>query len=177
MLSRATIKAALLCALVVVAAYLHLGHEVHTISGEEAQFMEPAVRGDKMRIFTTGWGLPPRGAVAWFRDPRGGGRAFVSRVVGEPGDRIAVVGGELVRNGARQTEDYAQGRIAGEELAEVTVPAWHVWVLNDRRGARGSPTADSRALGPIPAGQIRGWLGGDAAGVAGGDPADAGGAP
>lgn len=55
-------------------------------------FGQPAFAG---RLF----GRPPeRGDIAVFKHPNGGGEALVKRVVGLPGDRVAVAGGTLLIN-------------------------------------------------------------------------------
>ncbi|GIW73247.1 MAG: hypothetical protein KatS3mg102_2789 [Planctomycetota bacterium] len=159
MTRRVAIKTLLVGTLVLAAVWCARHYAVHTI-GEEAAFMSPAVEPPSLRLLAGGPGqLPPRGAVVWLDDPRGGGRALLARVVGVPGDRIAVEGGRLIRNGEPVAEPYAQELLPAEELAEIVVPAWHVYVLNDRRGARGSFEVDSRGLGPLAAAHVRGWFG------------------
>lgn len=72
--------------------------------------------------------------------------SFVKRVVGLPGDRIAVRHGHVIRNGEPVDEPYA--RSCDDEicdLAEFTVPAGRYFVLGDNRG----DSSDSRYWGPI----------------------------
>ena len=66
--------------------------------------------------------------------------------------------GAVWLDGEPLAEPYVRGRESHDRLPPVPVPAWHLWVLNDQRAARGSALADSRALGPIPLGRVVGWL-------------------
>jgi signal peptidase I len=94
----------------------------------------------------------------WFDHPSFPGKMMVSRVIGVPGDRIAIRGGKVFRDGKELTEEYA-AKLARDEAEEIVVPADHIYVLNDARRATGSPGADSRRLGPIPVGSIVGTSG------------------
>jgi len=72
-------------------------------------------------------------------------KIFVSRVVGLPGDHIAVADGQLKRNGSEVAEIYLPQPFPGIWL-DVVVPRGHLLVLNDNREALN----DSRTLGPVP---------------------------
>ena len=74
-------------------------------------------------------------------------QAFVKRVVGGPGDRLEVRGGNVTRNGKPVDEPYAQ--TCDDTTCNIkpfTVPAGHYFMMGDNRGN----SDDSRFWGPLP---------------------------
>ena len=86
--------------------------------------------------------------------PGKGPRAFVKRVVGMPGDRIAVRDGHVIRNGRRASKPFAAACGEGPEcdLAPIEIPPGHYFLMGDNRGS----SADSRYWGPVAREQIIG---------------------
>lgn len=82
-------------------------------------------------------------------------QVFIKRVVGLPGDRIAMVAGQVLRNGQKETEPYTvqcAGAPSCEFPSAVTIPAGNYFVLGDNR----PDSDDSRFWGPVPQADILG---------------------
>jgi signal peptidase I len=83
-------------------------------------------------------------------------QSFIKRVVGVGGDRIALDGGHVIRNGKRTSESFAapcdQGTGACDFPNAITVPQGSVFLLGDNRGN----SDDSRFWGPVPTGWVVG---------------------
>jgi len=105
----------------------------------------------------TGWHLPglagpSRGDVIVFHSPINADEDLVKRIVAVENDRVAVHDGKLWVNGVAQTEPYLMEQDFSGDMAEITVPAGHVFVMGDNRNNSG----DSRLFGPIPVDSIIG---------------------
>lgn len=108
------------------------------------------------------WGLPTsyprRGDLLIFKAPSSSPYSFetrwglryrpynVKRVLGLPGDTVAITGGKLLVNGRALTEAYASEGFL-QDQPPLNVPAGHVWVMGDNR--RQGSSLDSRAYGPV----------------------------
>ena len=113
---------------------------------------------------------PQRGDIVVFNSKAADTR-LVKRVVGLPGDNIAMVNNQLVLNGQvvtyhtnddQSVSEQLQGKIHAvqfiqreqlmDNFSSVTVPADHYLVLGDNR----NNSADSRVIGFVPFSEIQG---------------------
>ena len=96
-------------------------------------------------------GIPERGDIVVFTDPTGSGMNLVKRVIGLPGEHVAVIAGQVSIDGAVLADRWANGITRPD--GDWSIPEGHVWVLGDNRGMSRS---DGRMLGPTPIDDI-GW--------------------
>ena len=103
------------------------------------------------------FGQPKRGDVVIFKDPREGydGKdLLVKRVIGIPGDRLEIRGGQLYLNEELTVEPYTDVAIEDGSFGPVQVSEGHYFVMGDNRHLGGS--ADSRVFKEIPEDLIKG---------------------
>jgi signal peptidase I len=102
-----------------------------------------------------------RGDLITFRYPQDIRQLYVKRVIGLPGDRIRIANKQVIRNGRRLVEPYAQ-HVASvvddhrDNAAELVVPPDSFYVLGDNR----DHSWDSRYWGFVPRADVVGkpWL-------------------
>lgn len=115
---------------------------------------------------------PQRGQVIVFKYPRDKKQFFIKRVIGLPGERVAVKDGQVTiyndvyQKGIVIKEPYLSADIITPGESDVTLRADEYFVLGDNRAA----SLDSRRFGPVKEEDIIGktWLRGwpfDKAGV------------
>jgi signal peptidase I len=96
---------------------------------------------------------PNRGDIIVFESVDRTNEDLIKRVVGLPGDEIAVKSGKLYVTGEPQREPYTNKKLPDRSFyAKTTVPKDHVFVMGDNRGN----SADSRVFGPLPEENIEG---------------------
>ena len=74
----------------------------------------------------------------------------IKRIIGTPGDTVAINNGEVLVNDVKLSETYIKIETQGDEIK--TLEADEYFVLGDNRGA----SSDSRVFGPIKKSVIRG---------------------
>ena len=87
---------------------------------------------------------PKRGDIVAFRHDEDARPVFIKRVVGLPGDRIAVERGRVLLDGTSLHEPYVRYP-DDRSFPETVVPADSVYVLGDNR----ADSEDSRFFGPV----------------------------
>lgn len=98
-------------------------------------------------------GLPERGDVVVFEYPKDPDKDFIKRVIGLPGETVAIRDGKVYVNNELLDEPYLNGAptycSATSEVncdtAPVVVPADAIFVMGDNR----SNSSDSREWGPL----------------------------
>lgn len=93
---------------------------------------------------TGGW-VPPRGSICTFVHPTDPSRVLVKRVIGLPGEEIAIERGVVYIDGKRLDEPYVVFNDT-RSLSPRRIPLNAVFVMGDNRPA----SNDSRAFGPVP---------------------------
>ena len=80
---------------------------------------------------------------------------YIKRVVGLPGDTVAIKNGKVLVNGVVLDEPYLD-QVTPGRMGTKVVPEAHVFVLGDNRGA----SNDSRYFGMVPYERIvgRAWI-------------------
>jgi signal peptidase I len=92
-----------------------------------------------------------RGDVIVLRYPLNPEIDYIKRVIGLPGDRIDLHGGEVWVNGERLDEPYVASIDVASACRE-TVPPGEYFVLGDNRPR----SSDSREFGFVPGANVRG---------------------
>jgi len=101
---------------------------------------------------------PKSGAACDQPTPKKASVNFIKRVVGTPGDTIAVRNGRVIRNGKPTKEPFINDTCRNDAGAgcnfrsPITVPPGHYFMMGDNRGE----SDDSRFWGPVPTSWIIG---------------------
>ena len=118
--------------------------------------MVPTLKyGDRVLVnkFIYRFTEPERGDVVVFKSVQDDQQDLIKRVVGVPGDEVAVRGGKLFVNDERQRESYVNKKMPDRSFAApTTVPQNHIFVMGDNR----ANSQDSRVFGPVPKENIEG---------------------
>lgn len=93
-----------------------------------------------------------RGDIIVFRSPMDTSRSYIKRVIGVPGDRLEIRGGEVWLNESKLLEPYVSPNLntSARSYPVLTVPLQTYYVMGDNR----DNSADSRFWGSVPAGLV-----------------------
>ena len=115
--------------------------------------------GDRVFVnkFVYRFSEPERGDIIVFKSPENGEEDLIKRVIGLPGDHVALYDGDVYVNFERLAEPYIRGphvqdEVSGSSLDAVTVEEGTVIVLGDNR----ANSRDSRFFGAVPFENIEG---------------------
>ena len=121
--------------------------------------MEPTLQvGDRILVdkISQQWQEPQRGEILIFYPPKSPAiddtsKAYIRRLIGIEGDRIAVQDGKVYRNGVALNETYI-AEVPNYRMREVTVPQGYYWMMGDNRNY----SNDSHIWGFLPKGNVIG---------------------
>ncbi|MES2821241.1 MAG: signal peptidase I [Pseudomonadota bacterium] len=125
-----------------------------------ANSMAPTLRKDDFILVSAwayAWDEPQRGDVMVFQHPRIAQTAYVKRLIGLPGERVAMVNGHILIDGKPLNEPYlnpdqSNAHHDSLEMAPRTVPAGKLFMLGDNR----HNSNDSRYWGMVPRANVIG---------------------
>ena len=99
---------------------------------------------DKLRYR---WQVPRRGDVVMMYFPLNPDKTFVKRVVGEEGDQIRIVGGQVYTNDVPNDDEQVPAEFRShEDYGPQVVPQGYYFVMGDHR----NNSSDSRHWGFVP---------------------------
>ncbi|MDX1765856.1 MAG: signal peptidase I [Candidatus Saccharimonadales bacterium] len=107
---------------------------------------------------------PGRGEIVVFRNPRNNTTQLVKRVIGLPGDRVVVDGGQITvfndenPDGFNPDEDQQLDLASTDGRVDLTVPDGQIFVVGDNRIPNGSYDSRSPDLGTVPIDVVVGEL-------------------
>jgi signal peptidase I len=115
--------------------------------------MEPTLQvGDRILVdkISQQWQAPQRGDILIFYPPKSPAiddtsKAYIKRLIGLEGDRIAVKNGKIYRNGEALNEVYI-AEAPRYMMREVIVPKGYYWMMGDNR----NHSNDSHIWGFLP---------------------------
>lgn len=116
--------------------------------------MEPRIAEDEYVLINAlayRFSRPQRGQIVAFRHERSAPEVYLKRIIGVPGDRVAIERGVVILNGTPLSEPYVRFRDARSAAAAV-VPSGEYYVLGDNR----ANSDDSRSWGFVPASDLIG---------------------
>ena len=114
---------------------------------EGSSMVPTLIQGDRLIVSRLSYflGEPDRGDIIVFQYPYGPERDFVKRIIGLPGETIAIQNGQVFINGKPlPPEDYVQNK-SSDTIAPVTLGDDEYFVMGDNR----TGSSDSRSWGPM----------------------------
>ncbi|MCE9581179.1 MAG: signal peptidase I [Planctomycetes bacterium] len=129
----------------------------------QGNYMAPSYISDQFVTVLAGKNKP--GAIEvkdivwfWYKVPTSKEEGYLARVVGLPGDRVAIKNGDILIKGVLLPEEYLRAEVMakGQNIPEIVVPRDTYFILCDNR--RDPQAPDSRRFGPIPINAVWGKI-------------------
>jgi signal peptidase I len=122
---------------------------VYRVAG--TSMLDTLLDGDRILVTDEHWMIYPvrPGDTVVFEIQ---GEVLVKRIVGSPGDRVALSAGSIIRNGSVVYEQIPTCYSSRDTMYELELGLGEYFVLGDNR----SVSVDSRDFGPVDEGQILG---------------------
>ena len=140
--------------IVVLVAYVLVFFVIYDFARVDGASMNPTLANNEYVLVTRGLAQPKRGDVIVLNViDRGQPAEWIKRVVALGGDRVSILGNQVLVNGA--PEPFAHAILDNGSrvpVGDVTVPAGSGFVLGDNR----SVSLDSRFVGAFSAADIHG---------------------
>lgn len=137
--------------LVVMVLIIHFVGRVSIVQGGS---MEPGiVTGERIivNLLIYNFGIPKRGDVIVFRNPRDTSKDYIKRVIGLPGENVEIRQGVTYINGVKLNEPYVTLHDYSD-MSETRIADGCIWVMGDNR----ANSEDSRRWGQLPLALVRG---------------------
>lgn len=119
---------------------------VYRVAG--SSMLDALADGDRIVVIDAPWTVGVGDTIVLEID----GEVLVKRIVGGPGDRIAMFAGHVIRNGRVVRETIPTSYSRNDYLSEYTMAPDEYFVLGDHRRV----SVDSRDFGPVGEDQLRG---------------------
>jgi len=114
---------------------------------EGSSMFPTLMQGDRLIVSRLSYllGEPDRGDIIVFQYPYGPERDFVKRIIGLPGETVAIQNGQVFINGnPLPPEDYVKNK-SSDTMSPVTLSDDEYFVMGDNR----TGSSDSRSWGPL----------------------------
>lgn len=135
------ISISVVCALVILTFFKPTIVKQHSMENTLQENDYLFVSRQAYRLF----GDPQRGDIIVFSSEltteKGQNKNLIKRIIGLPGDTIAIKNGKTILNGEEIDEPYTRDGITMGDMKEVTVPEGKLFVMGDNR----QNSADSRS--------------------------------